>query len=240
MAIHRLIVGSAVFAMALAAGARDASASAITFYNSRVAFDVAVGPTTTDDFGPSAKFPISTGVLDASTNLATSNGGPILPGTVQPGVTYSSPVGTGYFFNIDAGGGFDGGFLDAGLNNQTQPITVTFASPISAFGFDTNSVMGRRFQLTINFVSGGPYIDSFAVANTGDLQFFGFAGAASDISSVVVLSDRFSGFDAAFDNFSITPLAPVVDPSPVPEPATMTMLGLGLGGMALRRFRRKP
>ena len=35
-----------------------------------------------------------------------------LPGDIAAGVTYSTPVGDSFFFNIDAGGGFVGGFLD--------------------------------------------------------------------------------------------------------------------------------
>ncbi len=100
----------------------------------RSTFNAAVGTNSTDTFGPTDAFPISTGILNSSTNLTTATGGPILPGLIQPGVTYSTPIGTGFFFNIDAGGGFDGeAFLDGGLGSLLTADGNAFANPISAF-----------------------------------------------------------------------------------------------------------
>ena len=78
----------------LAAAVGEAKADAITTYSDRTAFDSAVGsPLTVETFTSSYHYPISTGVLNSSTNLIVANGSPILPGDIQPGVTYSTAIG---------------------------------------------------------------------------------------------------------------------------------------------------
>jgi hypothetical protein len=217
--------------------AASAEAGPITPYSNRGAFNTAVGANTTDDFGPSFAFPISTGVLNSTTNLVTSSGGPILPGRVQPGVSYSTPIGTGNFFNIDGGGGFVGGFLDGGIGNFS-PLTVSFASPIAAFGFDTNDLMGQSFDITFNFSAGAPTLQNYAVPGT---SFFGFQSTAADISSVRIVGTGNQSFTFALDNFSVGGSPGGTPPPSVPEPASLVLFGtglVGLVGVARRRLRK--
>jgi hypothetical protein len=76
--------------------------AAITDYSDRATFMADTGATTVEDFGTTAHFPISTGILNWQTNLPNIG---LTPGTILPGVTYSTQIGTGCcFFNIDVGG----------------------------------------------------------------------------------------------------------------------------------------
>ena len=112
----------------------------ITSYSSRASFDAAVGPTTLENFTDQAHFPILSGVLNQFTREAG-----LSPGDIEAGVTYSTPIGTGNFFNIDLGGGFTGGFLDSVTSEGgDRPLNIAFDSPVAAFGFDTNQSMGDR------------------------------------------------------------------------------------------------
>ena len=108
-----------------------AHSGTITQFTDRSTFDSAVGSTTVEDFTDDSHFPIATGVLNSSTNLAVGNGSPIIPGMIQPGVTYSTTVSGNasvYDFNIDAGGGFTGGFLDS-LVQPTSGRVLTHSCP---------------------------------------------------------------------------------------------------------------
>ena len=87
--------------VAIVALAPSASADVITTHTDRATFEAAAGvPLTVEDFTDTAHFPITSGVL----NSLTTDAG-LQPGDIEEGVTYSTPVGQGNFFNIDAGGG---------------------------------------------------------------------------------------------------------------------------------------
>ncbi len=143
-----------VTAILLFGALASANAQIIT-YSNRATFNTAFGSTTVEDFTSNFHFPITTGVLNSATNLVVSSGTPIVPGDIKAGVTYSTPVQAGNFFNIDAGGGYVGGFLDSAVGG-TPVLTATFNGPVKAFGFDTNDLMGA-FKVTINY-GGTPYV----------------------------------------------------------------------------------
>ena len=200
-------------------------AGTITPYTDRSTFVAGVGSSlTVEDFTNTSHLPISTGELSSSTNLP---GIGITPGVIQPGVSYSTPVGTGNFFNIDLGSLYSGGFLD-GFNPSTRDVTMTFDSPVSAFGFDIGSQSGSStFDVTIQFVSAPD--QNFNNVYPAFIEFFGWQSDSRDISSVVVGNNGGSyGFD--FDNFTFDG-----DNVVVPEPTTATLVAVGLLAFAIRQ-----
>ncbi len=212
--------------------ALPATADVITTYTDRTTFNNSVGvPLTVEDFTDTFHFPISTGVLNAETNLPDIG---ILPGDIQAGVTYSTPIGTGNFFNIDAGGGYTGGFLD-GFNPSDREVTIDFwnssssdARPISAFGFDLGSLGSSDFDVLISFSSGPDQLFNNVYPNS--LSFFGFQSDATDITQVVIGNNGgFFGFD--FDNFTFD------SPRAIPEPSSLLLGALCSLGLLVRRKR---
>ena len=212
-----------------------AEAGGITDYTDRSTFTTAVGvPLTVEDFTDSYHFPITTGILNSETNLVVENGTPITPGLIQPGVTYSTPIRTGNFFNIDAGGGFTGGFLDGlGSGSPSTALTTTFNNPVNGFGFDTNSLMGTQFTITINFTSGPADVQTIPV--TSGSSFFGFVSSATDIQSAIIYGNS-GALTFAIDNFTF----PTSAATAVPEPSSLAMASLAtLTGLAFG-WRRRP
>lgn len=205
---------SATIALGLTSGLTNAAS--ITTFTDRALFDAAVGPTVLENFTSTSHFPIPGGTLDSTTSFGSLNAGDI-----QVGATYSTPVGPGNYFNIDAGGGFTGGFLDSLSSTGERDLTITYDSSISAFGFDTNSLM-PNFDITINFTSGGTYTNSFS--GISGMTFFGFQSDLADISSVVIDGNG-SSFNFAIDNHSFGGV------SAVPVPAAVWLFGSGLIGL---------
>lgn len=211
-----------------------ANAGSITTFSDRSNFNTAVGatPLTIEDFTDTSHFPISTGILNSQTNLVVDFGSPIEPGDIEPGVTYSTPIGTNYSFNIDALAGFDGGFLDGFFGGDpNRVLTVDFDNNISAFGFDTNYTMGSDFNLTIKFTSGPDFVQNFSTTNSADLGFFGFQSSAADIQTAVIDGNGNGTFAFAVDNFTFTA---------VPEPnSAVSVLAFGAFGTCLLLKRKQ-
>jgi hypothetical protein len=199
-----------VAALAMLAASAGASAGAITTFGDLAAYQGALGfaAETVEDFTATMHFPISAGILNSSTSLVVTYGSPLLPGDIQPGVTYSTPVGSGFFFNIDEAAGFGGGFLDGQYGDDpNRQLTVAFDSTVHAFGFDTNELMGNNFDIAIRFASGPDYLANLAVGKSTAPQFFGFRSDSQDIIGAVIHGnggdDPVDGNGLAFalDNF---------------------------------------
>jgi hypothetical protein len=203
---------------------RVAEAGGITDFTDRPTFNAAVGaPLTVEDFTDSDHFPITTGILNSQTNLVVESGSPITPGLIQPGVTYSTPIRSdapgGFFFNIDAGGGFAGGFLDGlGAPSPSTALTTTFDNPVNGFGFDTNTLMGTQFTITINFTSGPADVETLPINGA---SFFGFVSTATDIQSATLFGNS-STFTFGIDNFTF----PTSAANAVPEPSSAVLASL--------------
>ncbi len=156
----------------------------------------------------------------------------ITPGTIKAGVTYTAavPNPNANFFNIDAGGGYVGGFLDSLF--VPRPLTVTFVGLVGAFGFDANSLAGAQV-VTIHFSDGADFATTISPTS---LQFFGFASNRTDITGLN-LAGNSGVYGFALDNFTFTP--GVVN-NGVPEPGTYAALaGIGLTGLGILRRRRR-
>jgi len=222
-----LLIMAAVWTMTVEAGT-------ITQYTDRATFDAAVGSTTLEDFLPSSHFPITSGILNDQTNEAG-----IMPGDIQSGVTYSTPIGTGNFFNIDAGGGFTGGMLDR--IGSFEDLTIDFVDDMAAFGFDTNNLMGTQFTYVINFADGSSDTGSLPVVDSQAMQFFGFQSSATDIQSVTIRGNSGS-FAFIIDNFAFGPPSGVIAPAvAIPTLSTygLILAFIGLLLLARRRFTNK-
>jgi hypothetical protein len=196
------------------------TSASITVFTDRSAFEAATGATTVEDFTSGPHFPITSGILNSSTNEVVAVGTPIVPGTILPGVTYSTPVGTGNFFNIDLGGRFDGGFLDTVTGPRV--LTITFDAAQNGFGFDTNELMGA-FTVVIN----GADVENFSAVSSSTPTFFGFESSSRNILTATIAGDsRFVGF--AIDNFTYS----------IPEPSTWAMMLIGFAGLGHLGYRR--
>jgi hypothetical protein len=209
-----------------------AEAGAITTYSDRTTFETDLGaPISVEDFTDSYHFPITTGILNSATNLTVDNGTPITPGLILPGVTYSTPVGLDYFFNIDVdlGALFTGGLLD-GMSGL-QPLTASFDDPVHGFGFDTSNIMGSEFSITIKFSSGPDYVQTFPIVD--GVNFFGFVSTTADIQSAEILGNG-GLITFALDNFTYP------TPAAVPEPSSVVLVGVAaLSGLTYRRRKRR-
>lgn len=231
--MHKSIVASLLILATL--WTMTVEAGTITQYTDRAAFDAAAGSTTLEDFLPEAHFPITSGILNDMTNEAG-----ILPGDIQSGVTYSTPVGTGNFFNIDAGGGFTGGMLDR--IGSFEDLTIEFVDDMAAFGFDTNNLMGTEFTYVITFTDASTDTGTLPVADSSAMQFFGFQSSAVDIESVTIRGNHAS-FAFIIDNFAFgsQPGAPALtEPVPTLSAYGMMLAFIGLLLLARRRLTNKP
>jgi hypothetical protein len=219
----RSVATAALVLLACTAFQRPAAAAAITFTD-RSAWEAAVGPgITTIDFeglapaGGSASFP--------DLVLSDVDFG---PGIVQdPGIgTFISAWGTGAMLT-----GFD-------LRN---PTTVSFATPVMAFGFSYGAtaciVVGPcglpsrlppAGQVRLLLSSGESIVDSGLMP---PLRFIGVISSVPLTSFSMAISPTFP----VVDNFAVGPAA---DPTPVPEPASLALLGTGLLGSLAHRWRR--
>ena len=215
--------------------AGTASAGTITL-SDRATIAAALGvAAVVEDFTADAHFPISTGELSSSTSIVVASGTPITPGMIKPGVTYSTPIGSDNFFNIDTSGVFDGGFLD-NANGAPTPLTVTFDAPRASFGFDTNKLGGTAFSITIFHLDSGPYSSVVNIPYTFSLTGFGFTSDATDILSVMIQMNS-AAFGFAIDNFTFA--ASSSGASAVAEPGSLSLLGASLLGLGLTRQRRR-
>jgi hypothetical protein len=216
---------------ALAAIATPAAAGTITLSDRASVASALGGGALVENFTDFTNGPyctISTGVLNAATAIAAGSFcSGITPGLIQAGVTYSAAISAGKTFNIDGFASFPGGFLD-GLNGN-KTLDVAFDLPQSAFGFDTNKLMGSSFAITFDFSDGSHATQTLTVPGTSALTGFGFTSSSADITGATIVA---GGANFALDNFTYGP------GTAVPEPASILLLAGFLGaGLLVRRAR---
>ncbi|WP_310570942.1 PEP-CTERM sorting domain-containing protein [Gemmatimonas sp.] len=205
----------------------------ITTWSDRTAFVNAVGAVTTENFLGNAAFPLGS-TLNSLSSYNVGSWNQVLPGAIKAGVTYSVSSGP---LLIDAGGGFDGGFLVGMFNNYgtVGPLTATFDGAVQGFGFLTNYLMGSQFDVIIAFRNGSTS-SQLGINNENGLQFFGFSSENQDIASVTIGGNGSQGFNFALDDFTFS--ANAMPSTSVPEPSTFALMaagGLVMAGVARRR-----
>ena len=142
-------------------------------------------------------------------------------------------MGSGNFFNIDSGGGFQGGFLDTVTGNRL--LTVTFDNAVSGFGFDTNQ-LARNVDVLIRYVDNS---SEFFHGTTNTMSFFGFSNdKGNKIKSAQIGSLQNGSFSFALDNFTFGNFGQVPDNNHVPEPSSLLLLVAALGGAGWARRRK--
>jgi hypothetical protein len=238
--MRRFLLLLGVFSL-LTVGSMRCAMAQYTVFSDRATFEAGLGPVTAEDFTDSYHFPISSCILNTFTDEVVMYGSPIKLGDIKPGVTYSRPVGQSFFFNIDAGGGYEGGFLD-GFHQpgDNPPLTVTFDGSVKGFGFNTNYLMGSRFVVDI-FATGG-LLGSVEVAVDqviSPVQFFGVISDEQNIVKAVITGFGDTTFRFALDNFTFSATGGGGGGPEVPEPGALALLtGAGTAG-SLFLFRRR-
>ncbi len=160
-------------------------------------------------------------IIDSLLNSTSTYAG-FGPGLCKPGATYTSPS---LFWN-------DNGYF--GLNTRTlgdssgwrgDDITITYTTPVTAFGFDLAGYQGFG---QAGFVKVFDLSNTLITSSAINGGFFGWENAGG-IGKVVVSA---TSDYIMIDNHGY-------GASTVPEPASLSILGLGALGMLVRRRNRR-
>lgn len=127
-------------------------------------------------------------------------------------------------------------------DNQFNAFTVSFASPIAAFGFYGTDIGDVNRSLEIILDMGLSSQRAFTVANTinannASLLFWGITDTTNPFSTVTFGAsggDRFG-----FDDLTVGDIMQVRDPIPEPSTWAMMLLGFGAVGGVVRSRRRQ-
>ncbi|HEX6629930.1 MAG TPA: PEP-CTERM sorting domain-containing protein [Gemmatimonadaceae bacterium] len=165
-----------------------------------------------------------------------------------PGATYTSASGMQRMsaFSAAASSTPSGSY---GLWSDGSPITLTFTSPINAFGIfvgnDDTCCSRSVFPFTLDAYGSSGLLASFLVtANMNDAadQFLGFTSDAEVTSVTVGLGEGAGSLGLYVDDATFGRIEAV---AVTPEPATLALLAgglalLGAGAQGRRRRRRSP
>ena len=216
----------AALALAALGGIAPMAAAQLTLYNSRAIFLAAVAPPTQlVDFEQYRQ----TGGESIDLATFTVNGATFSANSGMEAVQrLTDALGTGYnrgsiVLNLQAGG------------FSTNALTITFASPISAFGLDFSNFYNDNRLFSFALSNG----QSFTTPNVGNgplgLQFVGLTSNA--LFSSVTISLPNASYPV-YDNvqFGLALSSTTV----TPEPGSIALLGTGLLGIfgVVRRKRK--
>ncbi|MCC6611493.1 MAG: PEP-CTERM sorting domain-containing protein [Burkholderiales bacterium] len=242
--MDRTRIVKSLFGLCLALGFVGANAAIVSYQAGDPG--TSLGSATPNSDAAAASFDAAAGAL-GSINLINFESAPlgtfssllIAPGVTASGLGYTGAAthsiragdrcGSVCGFNTTSAGRL---YLDVDANF----ITLSFATPISAFGV---YITGLQLEgETVNFNDGTS--QTLTLTNFGSgAQFFGFTDAGNLISSIVI--DTRNPSNTLGDFIGLDDIRYVTaSTSSVPEPGTLALLGLGLAGFAASRRRRKP
>ena len=199
-----------------------------------------VGSATPNSDAAAAAFDAAAGALGTiqlidfeSAPVGTFSSLSIAPGVTASGVGYTGAA----THSISIGGrcGSVCGFntTDVGrlyLDIDANFLTLTFASPIQAFGAYITGIQAAGE--TVNFSDGTS--QTLELPNLGSgAEFFGFTDAGKTISSIVF--DTRNPSNSLGDFIGLDDIRYVSSGAVVPEPGTLALLGLRFAGLAARR-----
>jgi hypothetical protein len=198
-----VVLALSVSAFATPSQAADARVSVVT--DPQVYENTAGGRAVVEDFTDDTHYPLLSCRLDSRTREQG-----LRPGDIAPGVVFTTDCGqhAAYQLNID-GGSFEGGFLDGfsdGERFDRRALRVSFTQPVSAFGFDTNELMGRTFEVRVIHTDGRVEVITGLEVSAGfsESQFYGFVTTEADVKRVRIRGTG-SRFGFALDNFRFNP-----------------------------------
>jgi hypothetical protein len=202
------------FAAALAMVVAAAPAAAQTVYSDRATFTAATNTTTTILFDT------------AFEGSFTSHG----PTYTVAGATFTdteiNTLDQAYLL-LAAGTQYGSDYLQW-QGSDPQVLTVSFASAVTAVGFDFMEVRANSIPFTFT-ISG----NSTTVASGASPSFFGYT-SNTPFSTLIISSPHSNSFFATLDNFQYG-----IAIGTVPEPTTWAMMLLGFAGIGVAMRRRQ-
>jgi len=187
-----------------------------------------VGTQTFESYAPGTSLPLTIGFMGAGSATLTdpTNTSLIVSGNDGAG---RFPISGSNYLETGAGSGF----------------TLTFSSPIAAFGFYGTDVGDFGGALSLGLTDAMGNTSSLNIGNTlgsngstsGSVLYFGFYDTTDTYKSITFNNVGSGGVDVfGFDDFSIGSSAQVT-PSTSPEPGTYLLMATGL--LAVLIFRKK-
>ncbi len=209
------------------AGAASTASAAVISYDSRAAFDAAVGPTTAEDF--------NSFVADASF---------ISPSSVSAGImTFSAGPGAngGLTNKIDTVPFQFAGFYENGSSYVlgdiivgSSSVRIDFSTGVTAWGGDLRGISDDGRVARIDVFSAADVllgsVDLATASGGNNFRFSGFELTGGDVADHITFV---SVIDQGNDVWGLDDVA--IRVSAVPVPGTLLLLGLGLAGLGLSR-----